>query len=320
MAAIRALRAGARRPAALAAGIALIAAAAAGTALGLIAAATAGAAVAPGAGSASSRPAAATRATGTVRVLYAGSLENLMNRSIAPAFHRATGYSFSGYPAGSKDLASEIKGGVRQGDVFISAAPSVNATLEGRRNGGWVSWYAPFASTRLVLGYNPHSSFARALRIRPWYQVIARPGFRLGFTDPTLDPKGVLAVRALDTAAARYHAPALRRIAGDQNDLFPEQDLVGRLQAGQLDAGFFYTVEATAARIPTVSLGAIEETAGYTITVLNHAPDMNGAEAFVRFLLSSTGRRLLHSAGLATVRPIARGSGVPSPLDPVIGH
>ena len=241
-----------------------------------------------------------------------------MNSSIASAFHHATGYTFAGYPAGSKELASEIKGKVRQGDVFISASPKVDATLEGRRNGGWLSWYAPFASTRLVLGYNRSSSFAGALRTRPWYQVITQPGFRLGFTDPTLDPKGVLTVAALDTAAKRYNDPALAQVATDQNDLFPEEDLVGRLQSGQLDAGFFYTVEASAARIPTVSLGSIDETATYTITVLNRAPNPAGGEAFVKFLLSRQGQRLLRRSGLAHVRPVASGRGVPYLLNSVI--
>lgn len=276
-----------------------------------------GAALLPGA---SGARAGAARSSGTVNVLYAGSLEDVMNSSIGPAFHRASGYTFSGYPAGSTDLASEIKGKVRQGDVFISAAPKVNASLEGKKNGGWVSWYAPFATTRLVLGYNPHSSFASALKAKPWYQVIGESGFRLGFTDPKLDPKGVLAVKALDTAAKKFNEPALRQIAGDQSDLFPEQDLVGRLQAGQLDAGFFYTVEASAAKIPTVSLGPIDETATYTITVLNRAPDTAGAESFVKFLLSRQGMRLLKGVGLATVRPVAKGKGVPYLLGSVIKH
>lgn len=276
-------------------------------------------ALVPSATSARTRVATAAKSSGAaVHVLYAGSLEEVMNSSIGPAFHRATGYSFSGYPAGSKDLASDIKGRVEQGDVFISASPAVNATLQGKKNGGWVSWYAPFATTKLVLGYNPSSSFAGDLEHRPWYQVITEPNFRLGFTDPALDPKGVLTVAALNTAASRYNRPALKAIATDQNDLFPEQDLVGRLQAGQLDAGFFYTVEASAARIPTVSLGAIDETATYTITVLNRAPDAAGADSFVKFLLSSRGRRLLRKVGLATQTPVARGKGVPYLLNTVI--
>ncbi|MGH2862070.1 MAG: substrate-binding domain-containing protein [Solirubrobacteraceae bacterium] len=285
----------------------------------LAAAAAAAAALAPAAGSARTRVAAAAKSSsGSVRVLYAGSLEDVMNESIGPAFHRATGYTLSGFPAGSTDLASDIKGKVEQGDVFISAAAKVNAALRGERNGDWVSWYAPFATTRLVLGYNPSSSFASDLRTKPWYRVIEQPNFHLGFTDPKLDPKGALAVAALKAVAAQHNEPALKQIATDQNDLFPEQDLVGRLQAGQLDAGFFYTVEASAAKIPTVSLGQVDETATYTITVLNRAPDAAGAESFVKFLLSGQGMRLLEKVGLATRKPVAKGSGIPYLLRAVI--
>src|SRR5579875_1696274 len=246
---------------------------------------------------------AATHHQGQVDVLYAASLEDVMNLKVAAAFHRATGYTLSGFPAGSTDLASEIRGRVRQGDVFISAAPAVNAPLEGRKNGDWVSWFAPFATTSLVLGYNRSSGYAKALRSTPWYRVLAEPGLRLGFTDPKLDPKGVLTVAALRAAARRFHEPALDRIASDQSDLFPEQDLVGRLQSGQLDAGFFYTVEASAAHIPTVSLKPISERATFTITVLNRAPHQAAAQAFVRFLLSPAGARLLRGAGLSMLRP-----------------
>ena len=256
---------------------------------------------------------------GSVNVLYAGSLENLMNSTIGPAFQKSTGYTFTGYPAGSKDLASEIKGKVRQGDVFISASPKVNSKLEGAANGNWVSWYAPFGATTLVIGYNPNSSYAAQLKAAPWYKVITKPGFKLGFTDPKLDPKGELAVAALDGAAAKYGEPALKTIATDQSDLFPEQDLVGRLQAGQLDAGFFYTVEASAAKIPTVSIAPIKETAMYTITVLNRAPNQPGALAFVKFLVGPQGQQMLQTAGVTVVAlPAVTGTGVPAALDQVV--
>ncbi|MGH2857308.1 MAG: extracellular solute-binding protein [Solirubrobacteraceae bacterium] len=269
----------------------------------------------------SSSSSAAARGKGPVNVLYAGSLTTLMNGSLGAAFDRATGYTFDGFPAGSSDLANEIKSGVRQGDVFLSASPSVNATLKGSKNGEWVTWYAPFATTRLVLAYNPHSSFARALRTEPWYRVITRPGFRLGFTDPKLDPKGVLTTRALDQAATAYHVSALTRIAADQSDVFPEQDLVGRLQSGQLDAGFFYTVEASAAKIPTVSLDPIDLQATYTITILARARHPAAAESFVKFLLGPQGQKLLRSVGLKTISaPTVIGDQVPAGLGPALGR
>src|ERR1700751_4597586 len=85
------------------------------------------------------------RGSGPVDVLYAGSLVNVMEKQIGPAFDAATGYSFQGFSAGSTALANQIKGKVRQGDVFISASPTVNTSLMGPSNGNWVSWYVTFA-------------------------------------------------------------------------------------------------------------------------------------------------------------------------------
>ncbi len=241
---------------------------------------------------------------GPVAVLYAGSLTALMQNGIGPAFARATGDSVSGIAAGSQELASEIRGGIQRADVFISASPSVDARLEGARNGNFVSWYATFARSALLLAYNPKSRFAAALRTRPWWSVVTEKGFRLGRTDPAVDPKGVLADEALVAASRAHHSRALAALARDPANEFPEQSLVGRLQAGQLDAGFFYAVEAAAADLSTVALGGRALGARFTVTVLRNAPDPARAKAFVAFLLSPTGRRLLGRNGLSVLRPI----------------
>jgi molybdate/tungstate transport system substrate-binding protein len=78
-------------------------------------------------------------AAGSVNVLYAGSLVNLMEHGIGPAFDKATGNQFQGFAAGSVGLANQIKGKLRRGDVFISANPKVNDSLTGAANGDWVS-------------------------------------------------------------------------------------------------------------------------------------------------------------------------------------
>jgi molybdate/tungstate transport system substrate-binding protein len=93
--------------------------------------------------------------------------------------------------------------------------------------------------------------------------------------------------------------------------------MVGRLQAGQLDAGFFYEVEAKAADIPTVTLGAIKLTNPYVVTVVSRAPHEAAAVAFVDYLLSARAAAILRREGLTVDRPaILSGprSAVPSPL------
>ncbi len=264
----------------------------------------------PAASSSGPEPA---RGSGPVSVLYAGSLVELMQNQIGPAFKAATGYTLNGFAGGSTALAAQIKGGVRQGDVFISASPTVNSQLEGPANGDWVSWYASFADSPLVIGYNPHSRFASELRSQPWYQVVTRPGFLLGRTDPATDPKGKLTVEALQAAASRYHQPALDALARSTSGVYPEETLVGRLQAGQLDAGFFYTSETTAASIPTVPVSGEDLKATYTVTVLKGAPDQAGAQAFVEYLFSPAAQAMLRRAGFQLMHPArVSGAGVPA--------
>ena len=166
----------------------------------------------------------AALAAGTVNALYAGSLVNLMEHGIGPAFDKATGNQFQGFAGGSDLLANQIKGKLRQGDVFVSANPKVNDSLMGEANGNWVSWYIAFAQSPLVIGYNASSKFAKDLRTKPWYQVLQEPGIRIGRTDPKLDPKGRLTMQLMDAggaAAGHTWSVRVRKIADFETDRGP---------------------------------------------------------------------------------------------------
>jgi molybdate/tungstate transport system substrate-binding protein len=245
---------------------------------------------------------------GTVNVLYAGSLVNLMEHGVGPAFAKAEGGDFRGYAGGSNKLANEIKGKLVPGDVFISANPKVNDDLMGATNGDWVTWYVTFAQSPLVIGYNPSSRFAADLKSKPWYDVLQEPGIRIGRTDPKLDPKGKLTLALLKKAETVYKIPDLSKtvLGAPENpaQVLPEEDLVGRLQSGQVDVGFFYSTETTDLRIPAITLPPETAlSAHYTVTVLNNAPNAAGAERFLSFLLGPDGIALMRAHGLDVVAP-----------------
>jgi molybdate/tungstate transport system substrate-binding protein len=249
-------------------------------------------------------------ASGPVKVAYAASLANLMEHDLGPAYDKATGGDFQGDAAGSTALVSAIKGKVKQADVFISAATDANNGLTGDANGGWESWYATFATAPLVIAYNPAGKFAADLKSKPWNQVITESGFKMGSTDPKLDPKGKLAAQALTKDG----------IAQSAVQVFPEEQLVGRLQSGQLDAGFFYSSEATELNIPTVPLGDIHLQAAYTVTVLNKAPDANAGVAFVQYLLGDAGKALMtkHGLQLQPIKVTGTAGSVPAALQSLL--
>jgi molybdate/tungstate transport system substrate-binding protein len=308
-----------RRLAAIAAGIAALAALAPGvTAPGGAASADS----APGAAKSAAAVSAAIATTGgTVSALFAGSLLAYMEHDLGPAFQKASGYSYRGFGGGSTEVASQIKGGVRRGDVFISAAAAADKALEGAANGNWVSWYTTFAASPLMLAYDPSSKVGRQLaQGKPWYRVLAEPGVLVGRTDPKLDPKGVLTVEAVTNAARKLHDAALTSaLAG--LPVYPETALVGRLQSGQLEAGFFYAVEAASAKLRAVSLAPAYKYAQYTLTILDRAPNPRGAAALVRYLLNAQRDPTLRRSGLTANRPVFSGdvARVPQSLRRIVG-
>ncbi|HVU44374.1 MAG TPA: extracellular solute-binding protein [Xanthobacteraceae bacterium] len=265
-------------------------------------------------------PTQAAFAAGTVNVVYAGSLVNLMEHGVGPAFDKATSDHFQGYAGGSVGLANQIKGQLRKGDVFISANPKVNASLMGAANGDWVKWYIAFAQSPLVIGYNASSKYAADFKSKPWYQVLSEPGIRIGRTDAKLDPKGALTVALMKQAETFYKSPGLAEkvlgAADNPAQVLPEETLVGRLQSGQLDVGFFYSTETSDAKIPALDLPPeIAPKAVYTVTLLRDAPNADGADKFVAFLLGPGGRDLLKEHGLTLQNMVVSGDAGAVPQD-----
>jgi molybdate/tungstate transport system substrate-binding protein len=300
------------------------------------------------------RPAQA--AGGTVNVYYAGSLVNLNENLVGPAFASATGFTYQGKSAGSAAIANQIKGKIATPDVVEFADPAVNKSLMGSANGNYVSWYFTYATSKLVVGFDPKSKFAKEFRAvqqgkTPFYQALEQKGIRLGRTDPNLDPKGYRAIWMANLTQKEYHLKGFEtKIFGateNTSQVFPEETLVARILTGQVDAGIFYLSEVKDLGIPyinlpaQVNLGSTKYTklyatqhfttaAGqtvtgspiqYTITIPSTVKNEAGAEAFVRFVLSSRVRTLSAAHGLLPFKVKVTGdaSAVPGGLTTFIG-
>ncbi len=283
-----------------------------------------------------------------VSVLYAGSLATIMEDGVGPAYTQATAHGFEGEAHGSLGAAHLIGDHLRRPDVFVSADPTVNDTvLMGDQNENLVTWYVTFASSQLVVAYSPSSRFAAdfqaaAAGTRPWYEVLAQPGLRFGRGDPTVDPKGYRTLFLFDLAARHYGKPEIAALLGDPLNpaqVMPEVALLARVESGQYDAGIFYRHEIVAQDLPFVALppevnlgdpNFAEQYAqsGYTTPDGDHvtgapilftatiplaAAHRTGAEAFVRFLLTSP--ELLTGFGFGIVHDIG---GDPGQVPPEI--
>jgi molybdate/tungstate transport system substrate-binding protein len=267
----------------------------------------------------STKSSAPAKPSGDVDVFSAGSLDTLMTKSVGPAFHAATGYTLVDTSHGSGTLAADIKNKVAVADVFVSASPADDTILQGASNGDWISWYASFAASPEVLGYYPKSKFAKDLQTMPWYKVITMPGFRLGRTDPTQDPGGVLAAEALNETATAQNLPALKTLATETSDEYAEDPEEADIQTGQLDAAFMYEADANSQGSPFVNLTGVSLAGDYTITLVNKAPHLAAAEAFIKFLLGPTGQSEMTADKFEIVSPAkVTGSGVPSALSSVL--
>jgi molybdate/tungstate transport system substrate-binding protein len=192
----------------------------------------------------------------------------------------------------------------------------------GAANGDWESWYITFAQSPLVIGYSASSKFAAEFRTKPWYRVLQEPGIRIGRTAPQFDPKGELTLTLLKRAETFYNSPGLsEKIIG--RPTVPEDRETGLLQSGVLDVGFFYSTETTDAKIPALSLPpAITPKAVFTVTILHGAPNPEGADKFVAYLLGSDGRNLLKEHGLTLQKMEVSGdaSAVPQDIRAIVDH
>ncbi len=304
--------------------------------LALLGAILAGAAAAPGA------LVAAKTLPGLANIASAGSLQLLMDKYLGPPFIKATGDQYQNQSAGSQSLAHEIAAGEIAPDVFIPIGQAPMAVLEPKLT----KWAVRFAASPLVVAYYPKGPHAQELRriaehklpIKDLFKLMAQPGFRLGRTDPNVDPQGQgfvemvhLAERYIGISKSTAGADLGGANAGAQ--IFSETGLEPTLQAGQLDAASAYLPQAVQLGLPYVTLPAkinfgvpadssIYNSASMTLahgkvvhgslldleasvltTSGTTATDRAAATAFVKFLLGSKARRILKREGYTLLDP-----------------
>jgi molybdate/tungstate transport system substrate-binding protein len=244
--------------------------------------------------------AAVAQTRGVVSVLYAGSLVTPMEGPIKAALAQQ-GIDFQGQGGGSKMLANLIAAGTKSPDIFISVDPKLVTGL-----GAKVSRATTFAATSLGIGWSDQSRQARLFASvsagkTSIVTALSTPGLAIGRTDPKLDPKGVYTVQAMTILAGPDDE---RRILGNPENnaqIFPEEDLLARIDTGQADVGFFYKTEAVARGLHFVPLpgkASMSDAITYTIARLHDAPHPAQAAAFEQFILTGRGKTILQNAGI----------------------
>lgn len=219
-----------------------------------------------------------------------------------------------------------------------------------------VTWYVRFARNRMVLAYTPRSRHVREINAENWWRILLRPGVEVGRSDPALDPNGYRTLLVLQLAEAHYRerglAARLLSAMPPRNVRPKEADLVGLLQAGELDYIWSYQSIAQATglafvKLPdAIDLGSPADSAwyaraavrvpgrtradtvtfrgqpiGYGFAVPRSAPHPALAVRFAAFLLSPEGRRVLRGARLdALEQPVLIGTGAPRSVAAAAGN
>jgi molybdate/tungstate transport system substrate-binding protein len=218
-----------------------------------------------GSSSGSSSPAAASK---VASVAYASSLEFLNEKVAGPAFTSAEGFKYSGQGAASGDLETDIASGEIHPNVFESVGGDNITPLFPK----FTKWYVQYAGTSIVVAYNPKSKYASQFKaiasgkkpLKDLFTLMETPGFKLGRTDPNIDPQGRDFIYMLELAQKYYHLPAdtVTKILGGplasstSSQIYNEATLDSTLQSGQLDASSAFITQAIELHLPYIKLPA----------------------------------------------------------------
>jgi molybdate/tungstate transport system substrate-binding protein len=208
-------------------------------------------------------------ADGPLVVYNAGSLARPL-RAVLDTFAAREGVVVEQESAGSLETArkltelGKIPDLVALADADVFPGYLVPAHLD-----GWTE----FARNRMVLAYTDRSRFAAEMSPDTWWRILLRPGVETGRSDPQLDPNGYRTLLVWQLAERHHGEPGLAaRLAASspaRNMRPKEADLIGLLQAGEMD--YIWSYESIARAIglryvtlsPAIDLAAPESAAVY---------------------------------------------------------
>lgn len=224
-------------------------------------------------------------------VFAAASLTDAFSE-LGRAFDAQTGNKTTFQFAGSQALRTQLEQGARA-DVYASANsaqfdPLVRAGLLG---GGRM-----FASNKLAIVAAQRGPVSRL-------SDLAKPGVKVVLADKNV-PAGDYARRMLSaidragTYGGDFSARVQKNVVSEEPNV---RQVALKVQLGEADAAVVYSSDVTAALKKTVRVVALpsrfNQQASYPIGTLKASANAAQARAFVDFVLSPAGQRILHKWG-----------------------
>ncbi|MCA1756755.1 MAG: extracellular solute-binding protein [Bacteroidales bacterium] len=209
----------------------------------------------------------------------------------------------------------------------------------------YASWNIIFAANSMVIAYTDRSEMGSEINSENWYDILVRSDVVYGRADPNSDPCGYRSILTMQLAEGYYNIPGFTDLLlqKDLNMVRPKEvDLLALLEARAVDYIFIYRSVAQQHSLKFIELPAeidlsdpqlnphyagvtVDITANapgekmtiqgssmlYGVTLLDSAPNREGAIHFLEFLLGETGTRIMNEMGqeLGTL-PVARDSSI----------
>lgn len=293
----------------------------------------------PGCGKATKKPipsdSSSRKISGDLIVFHAGSL-SVPLRQVSEAFMaRNRAVTVLAEAAGSRDAARKVSDLRRPCDVLASADYKVVEELLMPED---AKFNIRFATNELAIVYTDRSARAAEIDANNWPGILLSESVRFGRADPNRDPCGYRTVMLMQLAQKHYKQPGLAgRLEQKDGRRFirpKETDLLALLEIGEIDYLFIYRSVGLQHHLKVLSLPdevnlrnpAMEdlyreaevqitgkrpgqtvrlkgEAIVYSVTIPVNSPNRAAAEAYVEFLLSPEGRKILADNGQGLIVP-----------------
>lgn len=230
-------------------------------------------------------------------------------------------YDIQREAGGSTKMARMISELGKPADIMASADFKV---IDKNLIPKFAAWNIRFATNQLVLCYTDQSRFATEVNGQNWYEILGRKDVVWGHSDPNLDPCGYRALMVLQLAEKFYRKAGLydQLIANrPKENIRPKSvELVSLLKTGNMDYAWEYLSVAVQHGLKYIQLDdhinlgnykhdtfykqakvkvtgkkpntwttRTGKSCTYGITLINAAPNKEGAIMFLEYLLNPDG-------------------------------
>ena len=214
--------------------------------------------------------------TGEVTVFAAASLQDAFEELAASFQNAHPGVRIAFDFQGSQDLVTALDGGA-SADILATAN---NSTMTDAANKGLVGEQTEFATNVLTL-------------IVP----AGNPAGVTGINDGSLD-KADLVICAPEVPCGEATQKLATELGVTLNPVSEEQkvtDVRGKVESGEAQAGIVYTTDAAQAgdKVETIALPANSVINHYPIALTKSAANSQAAQAFIDYILSPEGQKVL---------------------------